>query len=187
VLVARDGSRRAIAHSGAPVRKENGEVRGVVLVFRDITEERRSEENLRQWERIFQSASWGVAVASASDQTFQAVNPAYAAMHGYSVEDLIGAPVSTLWSGETRAQMEQHSVQMEQHGKVALEAVHVASDGRHFPVEIIASSIKDSSGKAQCFVANVQDITERKKLQASRLRAIELEAENRRIEEANRL
>lgn len=186
LLVTRDGGRRAVAHSGAPVRKENGEVRGVVLVFRDITEERRAEENLRQWERIFQNASWGVAVASATDHTFQAVNAAYANMHGYSVEDLIGAPVSTLWSSETRALMERHSEQMNRDGRIALEAVHVAGDGRHFPVEIIASTIKDSSGQAQWIVANVQDITERRKLQSARLRTIELEAENRRIEEANR-
>lgn len=128
-----------------------------------------------------------MAVASAVDQTFQAVNAAYANMHGYSVEDLIGAPVSTLWSSETRALMERHSARIEQDGRIALEAVHVANDGRHFPIEIIASTIKDSSGTVQYVVANVQDITERKKLQSSRLRAIELEAENRRIEEANRL
>jgi PAS domain S-box-containing protein len=187
VLVARDGSRRAIAHSGAPVRKENGQLRGVVLVFRDISDERRAQENLRQWERIFQNATWGVAVASASDLTFQAVNPAYANMHGYSVEDLVGAPVATLWAAETRTQLEGHLTRLEEEGRIAIEAVHVASDGRQFPVEIIASVIKDANDRACWLVANVQDITERKKLHSARLHAIELEAENRRIEEANRL
>jgi len=38
VLVSRDGIRRNIADSGAPIRDENSEVIGVVLVFRDVTE-----------------------------------------------------------------------------------------------------------------------------------------------------
>jgi PAS domain S-box-containing protein len=108
-------------------------------------------------------------------------------MHGYSVEDLIGAPLATLWAVETRARLAECLAQLEQEGRIAMEAVHVDSDGRQFPVEIIASTIKDSNGRACWLVANVQDISERKKLQSSRLRAIELEAENRRIEEANRL
>jgi len=43
VLVARNGSERAIADSAAPIRDEHGRVAGVVLVFRDVTEERRRE------------------------------------------------------------------------------------------------------------------------------------------------
>ena len=40
LLIARDGTRRPIADSGAPIRDENDEIIGVVLVFRDQTEER---------------------------------------------------------------------------------------------------------------------------------------------------
>ncbi|MDY6905653.1 MAG: PAS domain S-box protein [Thermodesulfobacteriota bacterium] len=38
MLVAKDGTTYQIADSGAPVRDESGEIRGVVLVFRDVTE-----------------------------------------------------------------------------------------------------------------------------------------------------
>ncbi|MGC4121667.1 MAG: ATP-binding protein [Myxococcales bacterium] len=41
LLVARDGTRRAIADSAAPIRDATGQTRGVVLVFRDVTEQRR--------------------------------------------------------------------------------------------------------------------------------------------------
>ena len=44
VLVARDGIERPIADSGAPIRGPHGEIRGVVLVFRDQSDERRMEE-----------------------------------------------------------------------------------------------------------------------------------------------
>ncbi|MEW5908747.1 MAG: PAS domain S-box protein [Thermodesulfobacteriota bacterium] len=40
LLIARDGSRRPIADSGAPIRNDKGEIEGVVMVFRDQTEER---------------------------------------------------------------------------------------------------------------------------------------------------
>ena len=40
VLISRDGSERPIADSGAPIRSEDGSILGVVLVFRDQTEEK---------------------------------------------------------------------------------------------------------------------------------------------------
>ncbi len=43
VLIAKDGSERAIADSAAPVRARDGALEGVVLVFRDESERRRSE------------------------------------------------------------------------------------------------------------------------------------------------
>lgn len=46
VLVARDGSERIIADSAAPILKEDGAVIGVVLVFRDMTEKKRVEQEL---------------------------------------------------------------------------------------------------------------------------------------------
>ncbi|HYG64424.1 MAG TPA: PAS domain-containing protein, partial [Thermoanaerobaculia bacterium] len=48
VLLARGGSERPIADSGAPIRGREGRIEGVVLVFRDVTEERRAEEALRR-------------------------------------------------------------------------------------------------------------------------------------------
>jgi signal transduction histidine kinase/CheY-like chemotaxis protein len=44
VLLARDGTELPIADSGAPIRDPDGAISGVVLVFRDQTEERRTEE-----------------------------------------------------------------------------------------------------------------------------------------------
>ncbi|HEB69822.1 MAG TPA: PAS domain S-box protein [Desulfobulbus sp.] len=45
-LIARDGSVRSIADSGAPIRDRDSEIIGVVLVFRDITNEKKMEEEL---------------------------------------------------------------------------------------------------------------------------------------------
>ena len=42
IAIARDGTERPIADSAAPIRDKNGRVLGVVLVFHDVTEERRA-------------------------------------------------------------------------------------------------------------------------------------------------
>jgi PAS domain S-box-containing protein len=186
-LVGKDGTLRPIADSAAPIRLDNGEVRGVVLVFRDVTEERRAEEQLRHWERIFQHATWGVGVVDASDVRFRIVNTAYAEMHGYTAEELVGEHVSKLWAPETRSDMERHASETRGHGRLVVETTHIRKDGSRLPVEVVGTVIKDAHDKPLWFVANVQDITERKELQQAQYRSVALEAENRRIEEANRL
>jgi len=55
MLIARDGRERSIADSAAPIRDGEGRIMGAVLVFRDITEKRKMEEELlktRQLESI---------------------------------------------------------------------------------------------------------------------------------------
>ncbi len=51
-LIARDGTRRQIADSGAPIRNASGLIVGVVLVFRDVTERHRIEDQLRHARRM---------------------------------------------------------------------------------------------------------------------------------------
>src|SRR5262249_14382001 len=48
LLVARDGQETPVDGSAAPIKDEHGDVIGVVLVFRDITERKRVEKE-REW------------------------------------------------------------------------------------------------------------------------------------------
>jgi PAS domain S-box-containing protein len=48
VLVSRDGTERAIADTGAPIRDDQGTIRGVVLVFNDQTEQRNAARGVRR-------------------------------------------------------------------------------------------------------------------------------------------
>lgn len=52
VLIARDGSRRSIADSGAPIRDKASNIIGVVLVFRDVTEKQRTEKELARTQKL---------------------------------------------------------------------------------------------------------------------------------------
>ncbi|RFU46625.1 PAS domain S-box protein [Paraburkholderia sp. DHOC27] len=61
VLLARDGREIAIDDSGSPIIDDRGEIRGVVLVFRDVTQRRRAEEAeiLRETNARFEMAMHG--------------------------------------------------------------------------------------------------------------------------------
>jgi PAS domain S-box-containing protein len=52
ILVARDGSERVIGDSAAPIVDLQGEIIGVVLVFRDLTEKKRLQEQLLKADRM---------------------------------------------------------------------------------------------------------------------------------------
>ncbi|MCX6148914.1 MAG: PAS domain S-box protein [Ignavibacteriales bacterium] len=65
LLISKDGKEIPIADSGAPIRNEQGKIDGVVLVFRDKTEERKaeklirySEANLKRAESVSKTGNW---------------------------------------------------------------------------------------------------------------------------------
>ncbi|TZE81087.1 diguanylate cyclase [Calorimonas adulescens] len=45
-LISKDGTERSIADSAAPIKDSDGNVQGVILVFRDITEEKRKQDEI---------------------------------------------------------------------------------------------------------------------------------------------
>ncbi|HBU69810.1 MAG TPA: hypothetical protein DEE98_05440 [Elusimicrobia bacterium] len=52
ILIARDGAERNITYSGAPIKDNEGRITGVVIVFRDITEKLKMEENITKAHKI---------------------------------------------------------------------------------------------------------------------------------------
>ena len=104
LLVRRDGTEVAIDDSAAPVFDSHKRLIGVVMVFRDITARRIAGRALRKWEQVFDTAGFGMAVLSDDeDPRFEQINPALAAMYGYSREELTGKPLSTLSGQECDA------------------------------------------------------------------------------------
>ena len=52
ILISKDGKVRFIAESGAPIFDKEGKIVGVVLVFRDISEKRKMEEELLKTQKL---------------------------------------------------------------------------------------------------------------------------------------
>ncbi|MBN1957826.1 MAG: PAS domain S-box protein [Desulfuromonadales bacterium] len=52
ILIAKDGSESQIADSAAPIRNKEGHITGVVLVFRDVTEEYRIRDELQKMQQL---------------------------------------------------------------------------------------------------------------------------------------
>lgn len=50
ILQAKDGAERPVDDSAAPIRSENGEIRGAVLVFRDVTDRKAAVQQLTEQE-----------------------------------------------------------------------------------------------------------------------------------------
>jgi PAS domain S-box-containing protein len=52
VLLVRDGNRRLVADSAAPIRDKDSKIIGAVMVFMDVTDKRKIEEELRKTQKL---------------------------------------------------------------------------------------------------------------------------------------
>ncbi len=90
LLVRKDGAEIPIDDSAAPIRDKEGNVRGVVLVFRDITDRKRTQEALRQSERrlhqLFEEDLTGDFLCTREGRVLLC-NAAFADIFGYSSAD----------------------------------------------------------------------------------------------------
>ncbi|MCA1807969.1 MAG: PAS domain S-box protein [Lentisphaerae bacterium] len=93
LLLSRDGVARQIADSAAPIRDAQGQIIGAALVFRDVTDEYRMRQMLREsearYKALFVSANDGILVADAETRRFRYANPAICRLLGYNADELI--------------------------------------------------------------------------------------------------
>ena len=145
-----------------------GVVSITVLVMGAVLAERQgAEARAIQWESIFTEASWAVAVTDPVDDTLKVVNPAFAAMHGFTVEQLLGRPLADVCVPESCAELPTHVQIAHQRGDYIYESVHVRKDGTQFPCLTHVTTLKDAHGKAQLRAATLEDITERKRAEVA--------------------
>ena len=142
---------------------EAGEITGAVVVFSDNTARKQNEAILTKCQHIFDHAEWGVIVYDVAAEQIELVNPAFARMHGYSVEELAGWPVAEFFAEECRADLAHNFELIHEKGHHVWESWHLRKDGSRFPVQIDATAVKDETGRILYRVVNVQDITARRR------------------------
>ena len=108
LLLSKNGREIPIADSGAPIKNEEGETIGVVLVFRDQTKERAArkeiEESEARYRLLFENMTTGFALhemiyddqGRPADYRWLQVNPAFEKLTGLSAEKAIGHTVKEL-------------------------------------------------------------------------------------------
>lgn len=109
VLVTRDGVRRHIADSGAPIHGPGGLVEGGVMVFRDVSDEyqvqARLETSERQLRNLFENMAEAVALhglvedddGAAVDYRIVDCNPRFEEITGISRERAVGRLATALY------------------------------------------------------------------------------------------
>jgi PAS domain S-box-containing protein len=163
VLVSKDGTEIAIEDSSAPIRDAAGKVLGVVLVFRDVTTRRIAERELERWKQIFSGAGFGMFVADSRSGAIVDMNPTFAAMHGYSVSELLGTPLHALVPRSAREDFGSALQAATEKGRHMFELQHLRRDGTEFPSLVDVTKFLD--GRAEFLAGYCSDITERKRVE----------------------
>ncbi|RTL52268.1 MAG: PAS domain S-box protein [Rhodocyclaceae bacterium] len=124
-----------------------------------------SGDSFRPWQHIFEFAAWGVAVGSADGTTLDMVNPAYARMHGYTVDELQGLPIRTVYPPHLHASISRNIALNHEAGHRQFETYHQHRNGLIFPVLVDVTTVKSDADEVLYRIVHIQDITERKKLE----------------------
>ncbi len=162
-LVRRDGTAVPIDDSAAPILDADSKLIGAVMVFRDVTTRRAVDLVLSRWQHVFDHAGFGMIVLTPGKLTMDHVNPAFAAMHGYSLEELKGKSYSTLvdpelWPAKS-AKFDGSSAQDHFLG----ETVHVGKSGAKFPALIDFTVVRNEQKMVLYYTGYCSDISERKR------------------------
>lgn len=172
LLRSRDGNERPIADSGAPIRNAQGEITGVVLVFRDQSSEYMVAERLRESEERFRTLferspdpAWIIV-----NHRFTECNDAAAQKLGYqSAEELVNVHPSKLSpeyqpDGEASYDKAERMMDLaENNGLHRFEWVYKYKDGSEFFAEVTLSYIQ--LGHQPAVYCTWRDITRRKQAQ----------------------
>ncbi|MEH0019201.1 MAG: PAS domain S-box protein [Desulfobacter sp.] len=164
-LVSRQGNTFRITDSASPIRDTDGRLRGVVTVFRDITETANLEASIRHnkdyLDSIFRASPIGIGVVR--ERNIVQVNQKFLDMTGYTQEELIGSNARILYAGEaeyTHVGTEKYR-QIKKYGTGTVETIWVKKDGTRIHV-LLSSTPLDRSDLARGVTFSALDITLRK-------------------------
>ncbi len=160
-LKKKDGS-QIIVEINTSVAQRHGQL--VVVGFvRDITNRKRTENEIRMLSTVVKQSKEGMAIADLEGNlTF--VNEAWCRMHGYkSPKGLLGKNLIIFHNQEqVENDVKPFTEKVMELGAYTGEVGHIKRDGKAFPTLMTTTLLKDEQGRPFAMVGSVTDITARK-------------------------
>jgi diguanylate cyclase (GGDEF)-like protein/PAS domain S-box-containing protein len=154
----KDGRYRDIELIGRNLMS-NPVVAGIVLNGRDITERKRTEDQLRLTAKVFSNTLEGITITDA-DGNISDVNEAFCNISGYAREELIGQNPRMLQSGQqSRSFYEAMWQTILTSGHWAGEVWNRKKNGDIYAEWLSISSIANEAGQVTHYAGIVSDIT----------------------------
>jgi PAS domain S-box-containing protein len=170
----KNGERRSVVVS-ASVMESTGE-QLILVVVKDITEEKRAEAGLKTLTTAVEQANETIVITDLNG-TIQYCNPAFSKVTGYSKEEAVGQNPRVLKSGQHDAEFYRQMWATITQGQVwSGHLTNKRKDGSLYEESGTISPIRDASGKISGFVAVKRDVTEHRKLEDQLRQAQKLES-----------
>ncbi|WP_372640616.1 PAS domain S-box protein [Ancylomarina sp.] len=182
VLISKDGRENQIADSGAPIKDETGNISGVVLVFRDVTEEYRMQTSLEESEAKYRSLieNSNDAIFLLYENHFELINKRFEEIMGYTSLEMEKVNLHDLIAPES---LEMMNIRFQENDKSKLapkfEFICRSKSGKKIPIEVSASFIPYKDGIANQGI--IRDISQNKKHENELIKAKEIAEESDRL------
>ena len=176
-MIRKDGTGFPVTYSSRPIITEE-KIIGAVICFRDNTEVKKVEEQLRQLSRAVEQSPVAIVTTNPAGD-IEYVNPKFIEVTGYTLEEVLGKNPRVLKSGDKSSEVYRELWTTIVSGKEWHGEFHnKKKNGELFWESASISPIRDSTGRVTHYIAIKEDITERKRTDEalreseSRLRAI---------------
>ncbi len=171
--------RRIFNTSKVPYRDAKGNVIGIIGVSRDVTDQKKAEDELHLRDRAIQAVSQGILITDPNqkDHPITFANPGFEQMTGYGVEDVLGKNCKFLQGPDTdpAAIVEIRQAIAEQRA-CSVEILNYRKDGTPFWNYLTISPVFDQAGKLANFVGVQEDVSERRLLEEQLRQSQKMEA-----------
>ena len=160
--LTKDGRLIDVSISAAPIKDTAGRIRSVALIFRDITERKRSMQTQAQLAAIVETSNDAI-VGRAPDDTIVSWNAAAERMFGWSANEALGLSFRSLLS-RTPANMRQGRFELTLRGEAApsiREDIRMCKDGSSIHVETTMSAVRNERGDVLFVSCIMRDVTEK--------------------------
>jgi len=144
-----------------PIRGGSGKT-VVMGVARDIDELKRAEEKISTLSSAVEQSMDGVTMGDVESR-FVYVNEAFARMHGYTREEMVGMKAADLYAQDQIDRYEATFAQIRKGGSYTGEVRHTRKDGTDFPCHVSVTLVKNERGEVTGTVAVCRDMTESKR------------------------